>query len=284
MRAGSLRRFWFAVSLTAALVAVAALSAQTQYARGQDVAPTFEGWEPNPDGSFSMVFGYLNRNYQEEVDIPIGPNNNIDTGQPGSDHGQPTHFYPRRQRFVFRVPVPKDFDRNRRVVWTIISRGKTNQAKGWMQPEWELNDGVIAENTGGGVPDLKNKSPLISGDSNLTVTLPAPATLTVTATDDGLPLARAGRVSVGPTPGVAPVNTGPAETLKQGVKINWIQYRGPGQVSFDPDASPLEFGKPVTLTSKVTFSTPGTYVLRATATDGQAFTHHQVSVTVQPRQ
>ena len=279
MPAGSLRRVCCAISLVAALAAAAALSAQTQFARGQDVAPTFEGWEPNPDGTFSMVFGYLNRNYQEEVDIPVGPNNTIDLGGV-ADHGQPTHFYSRRQRFVFKVPVPRDFDKNRRVVWTLISRGKTNQAKGWMQPEWELNEGVIAENTGGGVPDLKNKAPSISGDSSLTAALNASATITVTATDDGLPLSRAGRVSVAPTPGVAPVNTGPAETLKQGVKISWILYRGPAQVTFDPNTSPLEYGKPVSLTSKVSFSAPGTYVLRATATDGQAFTHHQVTATV----
>src|SRR5439155_10513152 len=72
------------------------ISAQVRYATGQNVAPVFEGWEQNPDGTSSMIFGYLNRNYEEEVDIPIGPNNTID---PGGDRGQPTHFYARRQRF-----------------------------------------------------------------------------------------------------------------------------------------------------------------------------------------
>ena len=104
------------------LVSAAALgvSAQIRYDRGQNVGPVFEGWEPNPDGTYSMVFGYLNRNYQEEVDIPIGPNNTID---PGGDRGQPTHFYPRRQRFVFKVVAPKDWDKERRVVWTLTSYG-----------------------------------------------------------------------------------------------------------------------------------------------------------------
>jgi hypothetical protein len=275
MSAGRLRLLLCAVALAAA----AALSAQTQFARGQEVAPTFEGWEPNPDGSFNMVFGYLNRNYQEEVDIPVGTSNTIDTGdKSGGDHGQPTHFYPRRQRFVFKVTVPKGFSTSQRVTWTLMSRGKTNQAKGWLQPEWELNDGVIAENSGGGVPDSKNKAPSLSGDSTLSATLAAGATLSVTATDDGLPLSRAGRVSVAPVPGAA--TTSGAESLKQGVKIAWTVYRGPGRVGFYPDVSPLEFGKPVTLTSKASFSEPGTYVLRATATDGQLFTHHHVTVTV----
>ena len=254
--------------------------AQIRYDRGQNVAPAFEGWEANPDGSYSMVFGYLNRNYQEEVDIPIGPNNMISVGgQSEIDQGQPTHFYPRRQRFVFKVTVPKGFGASQRVVWTLISRGKTNQAKGWLQPEWELNDGVISENNGGGVPDPKNKVPSISGDSNLSIVLGATAELSVTATDDGLPLARAGRVSVAPAPGAAPGAAG-ADSLKQGVKISWTLYRGPGQVSFDPDASPLEFGKPVNLTSRATLSAPGVYVLRATATDGQLFSYHHVKVTV----
>ena len=54
-------------------VGTIAVRAQIKYARGQNVAPAFEGWEQNPDGSYNFVFGYLNRNYEEEVDIPIGP-------------------------------------------------------------------------------------------------------------------------------------------------------------------------------------------------------------------
>src|SRR5580658_4174120 len=66
-------------------------SGQVQYAAGQDVAPVFEGWEHNPDGTFSMVFGYLNRNYEEEVDIPIEAANTISIGdEMYGDRGQPT--------------------------------------------------------------------------------------------------------------------------------------------------------------------------------------------------
>src|SRR5207244_457205 len=61
--------------------------------RGRDVTPAYEGWRRNPDGTFTMYFGYMNRNYDEELDIPIGPDNNVD---PGGDRGQPTHFYPRQ--------------------------------------------------------------------------------------------------------------------------------------------------------------------------------------------
>ncbi len=32
---------------------------------GQDVVPSFDGWLRNADGTFTFVFGYLNRNYKE---------------------------------------------------------------------------------------------------------------------------------------------------------------------------------------------------------------------------
>ena len=54
-----------------------------------------------------MFFGYMNSNWQEEFDIPVGPENNIEPG--GPDQGQPTHFYPRRNPFLFTIRVPKDF-------------------------------------------------------------------------------------------------------------------------------------------------------------------------------
>src|ERR1700693_4572105 len=100
---------WMPRALAAALVLAAAArsGAQIRYARGQDVVPVFEGLERNEDGSFNMVFGYMNRNYEEEVDIPIGPNNMMEPG--GVDQGQPAHFYSRRQEFVFKVKVPKDW-------------------------------------------------------------------------------------------------------------------------------------------------------------------------------
>src|SRR5579863_6462942 len=162
--------------------------AQVQYATGQNVAPTFEGWEHNPDGTYSLVFGYLNRNYEEEVDIPIGPANSISMGpEVYGDRGQPTHFYPRRQRFLFRVVVPADWDKKQKVVWTLTSRGKTDQAKGWLEPEWELSQDVMVENMGGGVPDPNNKAPEVTVSPDQMVPLSGAATLTATATDDGLP-------------------------------------------------------------------------------------------------
>jgi len=247
------------------------VSAQIQYAVGQDVAPAFEGWQQNPDGTYSFFFGYLNRNFEEQVDVPIGPNNNV---EPGGDRGQPTHFYPRRQRFVFKVTVPKDWDKQQRVIWTLTSHGRTDQAKGWLQPEWELNDEVISENNGGGVLEGGNEPPAITGSSAETVTLPNTLTLTLTATDDGIPKPRQRRTTTTNN------TSGDRPRRDRGLLIKWILYRGPGTVRFDPDTSPDSYGQPVTFTSKVTFSAPGNYVLQAIASDGQLSTTHNVNVTV----
>ncbi len=264
-------RFAAVIFLSTALSA----SAQVQYARGQNVAPIFEGWEHNQDGTYSMVFGYLNRNYEEEVDIPIGAENSFTLkGETFGDKGQPTHFYPRRQRFLFKVVVPADWNKEEKVVWTLTSHGRTDQAKGWLQPEWELSPDVIVENMEGGVRDPDNQPPTITVGPAVTVTLPSVATLTASATDDGLPrpyrrnASNAARAAEPRRPG--------------GVDIKWIQYRGPGKVTFDPASSAVLHGEPVHLTSKASFSAPGTYVLRAIAFDGQLFTTKDVTVTVNP--
>src|SRR5262249_17958549 len=146
----------------------------------------------NPDGTYSFFFGYLNRNYEEQVDVPIGPNNNVDTG---GGAGQPTHFFSRRPRVVFKVTVSKGLDKKKKIILTRTAHGKTNQAKGWLQPEWELNDDVISENNGGGVLQEANEPPTIIGSSAETVTLPNTLMLTVLAADDGIPKPRATKIS-----------------------------------------------------------------------------------------
>ncbi len=271
-----MRSAWV-ICAAAVLAGMAAgrLDAQVQYATGQNVAPIFEGWEHNPDGTYSMVFGYLNRNYEEQVDIPIGADNSISYGgEVFGDRGQPTHFYPRRQRFLFRVVVPKDFDPKEKVIWTLTSHGRTDQAKGWLQPEWELSEAVVVENMGGGVPDPNNRPPALTVGEVGTVTLPGQATLTATATDDGLPKPYR-RAPSNPDRDSQPKRP-------QGVQIQWTQYRGPGKVTFSPSASGVIHGEPVSLTSKAAFSVPGTYVLRATASDGQLFSTRDITVVVNP--
>src|SRR5450432_442328 len=79
-------------------------------ASGQTANPAFEGWYKNADGTFSLSFGYFNRNESEILSIPVGPDNFISQGD--ANQGQPTYFYPRRHWGVFAVKVPADFGEN----------------------------------------------------------------------------------------------------------------------------------------------------------------------------
>src|SRR6476620_8227479 len=98
--------FAAAVSLPVFAQSGASQLVTVRHASGQGVAPVYEGFDVNPDGSFNMWFGYMNRNYEEELDLPVGPDNHF---EPGVDRGQPTHFIVRRHKDVFKVVVPKDF-------------------------------------------------------------------------------------------------------------------------------------------------------------------------------
>ena len=116
------------------------------YTKGQNIAPAYEGWEQDPDGSKWFVFGYMNRNWVEEIDIPPGPNNTIMPG--GPDLGQPTHFLPRRNRFMFRVAVPKNFTEKDELIWTLTAHGVTEKAWATLRPDYILDNVVKASETG----------------------------------------------------------------------------------------------------------------------------------------
>ena len=108
----SYRRFVAGAAFAAATLIGAGASAQTLPMEaikdsGQAVYPVYEGWYKNQDGSFTMLFGYFNRNSKQALDVAIGPNNRIEPF--GPDAGQPTHFDPKRGWGVFTVKVPKDF-------------------------------------------------------------------------------------------------------------------------------------------------------------------------------
>jgi len=70
-----------AVVATAAWSGRSILHAQSlSYTSGQPVVPAFEGWEEDADGAKYFVFGYMNRNWEEELDIPVGAENGFAPG------------------------------------------------------------------------------------------------------------------------------------------------------------------------------------------------------------
>ncbi|MEZ5284934.1 MAG: hypothetical protein R2712_09010 [Vicinamibacterales bacterium] len=268
-----------------------------RYNKGQSIQPIFEGWSWAPDGSINMHFGYLNRNYAETPEIPVGPNNRIEPG--GPDRGQPTFFYTRTNRNLFTVNVPRTWGQKDEVVWTLVHNEKTERAVGWLQPEWEIDP--VGGASGGGNTDPErtaNTAPTVAVSPVPGVRLPSDVTLVANLTDDGLPVPKKrGKPPVGqetpPTllggtdapvnvPQAAPRETPPGATAGPdarplGLVVSWMVWRGPGPVTFMPRYAPNADGKAET---KATFSVPGEYVLRATADDSMATAITTVTVRV----
>ena len=106
------RMMVFAVLVFALAAGVASLStasAQVAAPRGQNIAPVYEGWEKNADGSFNLLFGYFNRNWDEWIDIPVGPDNHFEPG--GPDYGQPHTLLPPAESVSLQGPSPCRFRR-----------------------------------------------------------------------------------------------------------------------------------------------------------------------------
>ena len=135
----------FATLLTCVLLVMPAAVTAQSYRSGQHVEPAFEGWRPNPDGTFSFMFGYMNENWEEEPSVPVGENNFFSPGE--ADQGQPTHFLPRRNRFHFEVTVPADWG-DRELVWTLNVNGAERKAYATLRQDYLVDNMVIASETG----------------------------------------------------------------------------------------------------------------------------------------
>jgi len=341
-----IRALTLALSLGA--LAGSATAQSLTYSRGQNVAPAFEGWEEDADGSKYFVFGYMNRNWEEEPDIPIGPDNSFNIG--GDDRGQPTHFLPRRNRFVFRVPVPANFTENDELIWTLTSHGKTERAYASLRTDYKLDTVSKMSETGAlgagtSNPEIRaNIAPVVKleGPDTRSVRVGQPLTLVAVVTDDGVPRRQGGGQGgrgaaaaaaqgrggnaqgaqgapaaqgaadgQGAAAGGAQGNAGrgrgfnpPSRVTvgrQRGLFLSWFVYRGAGAVTITPpQIKPWEdtrtgarspwapgFVTPPMppdgrVTATVTFSTPGTYILRGLADDGGLTTGQNVTVTVTP--
>ena len=164
-----------------------------------------------------MWFGYMNRNFEEELDVPAGADNKFEPGP--ADRGQPTHFDTRRHKDVFRVVVPKDFGDTNKLVWTVTVRGKRGVDYRHVEPR--LADRSRSHDAWRQQPEhrlepLRRPSPC----SRTTLSIAQGARPnSVSATDDGLPKRQ-------------------GETV--GMTVEWEKYRGPGPVTFSQIKQPLE--------------------------------------------
>ncbi len=312
---------WLMLAALSVLLFHRGSSAQTRYSysRGQSVSPAYEGWWQNDDGSFTMFFGYMNSNWEEEFDLPIGPENHIEPG--GPDQGQPTHFYPRRNMFLFTIRVPKDFG-DRELVWTLVTHAKTERAYASLKPDYLLNKQTIGTEVGANMSGLGDEllqngfpSLTVEGDKRRSARVGEQLTLAARVTDDGIPSGT--RRARAPARGGSPEARGgrsgdqgrgrllyrpPTQTVPatpNGLWLSWIVYRGARRVTFVPQQmktwqdtrtyanspwSPPYIIPPAPRDGRwvvqAIFDEPGTYVLRAIASDGALFSGENVAVSV----
>jgi hypothetical protein len=235
---------------------------------GSSVTGAFEGWFPSDTDKNVRTFliGYFNRNTQQELDIPIGPNNQIEPG--GPDMGQPTHFLPGRKFGMFAIPVPKDFTPQDKYTWTIFANGQYNTIPLRLNQDYVISP--FSEISVGNTPPVirfeQNGTP-VQGPIAMLPNAPArttpiskPLVLTLWITDD-----------MKYTSGTSAPLTG----NRPPVTLLWSKYRGPGTVKFDKANPPAEPSGPANestgfsgkATTSVTFSEAGEYVLHVTVND-----------------
>jgi hypothetical protein len=234
---------------------------------GATVTGAFEGWYEDGAGARSFLVGYYNRNTQEELDIPIGPNNRIEPG--GPDMGQPTHFLPTRQFGMFAIPVPKGFTPADKLTWTINANGKSTSIPLRLHADYLISPfSEIAVN---------NTPPVLKFEENGTALQGPIATLTNAAVRTASlsePLALT--IWVADDMKYTSDTNAPMTTPRPPVTLVWSKYRGPGRVTFDKARPPVE---PLVATVKpnaafsgkarttVKFSEAGEYVLHVTVND-----------------
>jgi hypothetical protein len=251
------------VSLAGSAAFVAALLAPlhaqlpftTQKSSGQTVTPAYEGWYRNADGTFTLSFGYYNRNAAEIVEVPIGPQNFVSPG--GQNQGQPASFYPDRHWGVFGVKVPANFGEQKEVVWTLTHRGQTYAIPGMLHPHWQI-DALEGEAGSGNTPPVlrfgeaapEGSGPFGASSAPVTGRAGEPVQLSVFVKDDG----RGATSVAGAGRGAPPVT------------LAWFKHQGPGAVKFEPPTGRgVHTGSQVT--TSATFETPGEYIVRVRAND-----------------
>lgn len=314
--------FFIVFMLVSSVLLTSTAQAQTVFMQLKDqyISPAFEGWWQNEDGSYKLFFGYMNANWEQEFDIPIGPDNYFTLSGAGvqddlskdfysfasADYGQPTHFYPRRNPFLFTVDVPADFGQQE-LVWTLTTRGKVHRAYATLKSDYIIDPQVISTEIGGDFGSLAdslrtNISPELKVEGEVRRTVRAGQTLELAAIandPDNLPARRTPRVPTTPEqlyrpPSSIVASSGP------GLRFSWSVYRGPAQqVSFMPEQfktwtdtrvySNSPWSPPFAIpevpannrwTTQVTFNEPGEYVLRGIASDGAMFTYENIYLTV----
>lgn len=233
---------------------------------GQRVAPFFDGWYENPDGTITLSFGYSNLNRDEIVEVPLGADNVITPKE--YDGGQPTTFLPviadippggapsrrDRERGVFTITVPAGFKGD--VVWTLRVRGQAYSVPGRArtgayQLRWPMAMGSVPPLLRFSANGPAGRGPAGIHADPLTTRVGAPLPLAIWATDDSMREAD-------------PVTIVGKRTANAAMNVLWFKHSGPGPVRFNPPRVGITELQGTAATS-ATFTQPGEYVLRGRA-------------------
>ncbi len=231
---------------------------------GDLVAPFFDGWIDNGDGSVTMIFGFMNRNTGEHVDVPLGPNNYIEPAQ--FDGVQPTHFpiyEPRglRERGAFAVTVPANMA-GTEIVWTLSHAGHSYSLPGRAtSTAYEMSSAPRALGSlnpavrfSQGGPEGRGREGVMG--PRVTASVGTPVTLSASVQDRG----ERGQYDV--------------DNLYQ-VGTEWIMHQGPSIPEFENasmtgrareeaagEGAMISSNDWTVATTQATFSEPGDYVIR----------------------
>src|SRR5262249_51764929 len=160
-------------------------------------------------------------------------------------------------------------------------RGKTEKAYATLMPTWEIDVGTYQQNRGGpGELGEEDDAPSIrlEGSRERSVAVGSLLALDAFVVDDGRPSTRPSQS--GSNARVEGPLSQAVVRLDRGVRLGviWVVYRGDARaVRFEPRKIPVAEGKAST---RVTFSAPGAYTLRAYADDGIFVAAADVTVIV----
>jgi len=237
---------------------------------GASVTPAYDGWYDNKDGTHTFLVGYYNRNWDQEVDIPIGPNNHFEPGD--ADRGQPTHFLPNRSFGMFTVTVPKNYPTNDHLWWILTINGVTSRVGLILSPDYNITPQKSSEESSNGQyneppvlrfsttgPAVKNPEANLAAAITRTATVGEPMPLELFVEDDAL---------------YTSGSNAPMTRVPTIVRAVVAKYRGPGAVTvkgFDKFTTTKggELMKPYAgnTSGTVAFSEPGDYVVHVTIND-----------------
>ena len=277
MSADTIRRLTVALGI-AVMLGGALISAQgtllpstPKKAFGASISPAYDGWYDNADGTHTFLIGYYNRNWVDDVEVPIGPNNHFEPGEP--DRGQPTHFLPNRGFGMFTITVPKNTPATEKLWWVLTVNGVTQRVPFHRSPDYNITPQQASEESPGGKfnkppvlrlsengPPIQNPIANVAAAVDRSAVAGVPMALDLWIEDDGLYASG----SNAPISGNDPI-----------VEVVVSKYRGPGTITLAKDhhkMTTLKGGKPGELYSgrtstTVTFAEPGEYLLHVTVND-----------------